>query len=1499
MLYQYFINSLKKTSGFPACMFFLLLFPAAAFAQSDACSGAGALAVNTSCVTTAFSMPSATFGNTPADAPLVPCNSKTSYKDGWYTFITNSTTTSITINGTSNKELALAVYSGSCGSFIQVACNAPGTANASLIAAVSPSTTYYLRVMRTSSSGGDMSGTICIAINCVAPSQATGFTLATVTSTSVPANFSGTANGYLVVSSLTSTQPSQPVNGTIYTAANISTLGAAFTFIQNSSSTTITSSGLTANTRYYYFIYAYNDSACLGGPAYNTSGPLTGNGTTCTTTPTGVTNSGVTQTAFNLSWTSTIGGGSSAITYTLQVSTSAAFSTNITGSPFSIADPTTTYNITGLNPNTNYFYRILANNGCSSSYVSGSIYTGFCSSTSSTSSSYISNFSTTTALSNINNTSGYSSSGYGNFIAQSVAQQASGTVNFSATFVGGALGFNIWVDWNGDLDFNDAGENVYASGSYNASNTGTFTVPSTAVTGNYRMRIVANLNSTNPLACGSITAGETEDYNFSVVTPTCTSNPANSTATAITTTSATINWTAAPSPPSNGYQYYISSSSTTPLSSATPSGSTAAGVITANLSTLSPGTIYYVWTRSNCGSFNGQGIWIGPLSFTTPFGPTTICQGTSGTISAVPCSGTSSLGNTISGTWNAATNPTALRPLALLSNSATCSFDSFTANYTSVNFTVSTTGTYTFAMNPDPAFNGMGYIVQGTFTPGVCGSGNWIIGDDDSGASSQECQMTSTLTAGVTYTLISTIFSASNITYSGSYQWNVTGPSDAIQWYTAATGGTLIATASPFNPVGVAGSGLANTNTPGTITFYSACAGSPSVRTPIDFIVNGPTGAISGSGTICGGSTTISIALTGTAPWTFTYTDGTTPVTVTATTTNPYTFSVSPSVDTYYTLTALSDANCTAIAINRTGTASVTSKTWNGTSGTAWNTASNWTPSGVPTATDCVVIPNVTNDPIISGGSYNAFAYNLTILNGGVLLLNSTNSITVTDIVTVNAGGLFSIKDSASLFQINSTANIGAINMERITQPMYLFDYTYWGSPLTLASNFTLGNLSPNTLSDKYFSWIPSVANNFGTWSYETIATVMDPRKGYIVRAPQSFSASPAIKITYTANFIGTPNNGTITCPISYGTLGVASNNDKFNLLANPYPSAISAASFLNLASNANIIDGTIYFWTHNSAPSAAYPDPFYNNFVINYSASDYASWNKLGATGTAASSGGSTPNGYIAAGQGFFCRSLAVAGSATFNNSMRATAFNNQFFRNTSPATATLVEDDFEKHRLWLNLINDSSAFNQILVGYAEGATNGWDRGLDGFIFNANSNCFYSLLPNQNLVIQGRALPFDVSDEVPLGFKSTTQDNFSLRIDHFDGLFENQNIYLQDKLLNIIHDLKLSPYLFTSGIGTFNDRFVLRYTNTSLAVSNFNQNFGLVAFINNKHLIVEATQNIQTIELFDITSKLIKTYQPNRKSQKFTDNFTFPNGVYFAKIKLESGAVFTKKLMN
>ncbi|HKR04859.1 MAG TPA: T9SS type A sorting domain-containing protein [Bacteroidia bacterium] len=99
--------------------------------------------------------------------------------------------------------------------------------------------------------------------------------------------------------------------------------------------------------------------------------------------------------------------------------------------------------------------------------------------------------------------------------------------------------------------------------------------------------------------------------------PTCLP-PTGLTATGVTGSGATISWTAPASPPANGYEYVVSTVSTTPSGSGTPTGATSVAV------SLSSSTTYYLYVRSICGGIDGNSSWAGPYSFSTPCGNATL-----------------------------------------------------------------------------------------------------------------------------------------------------------------------------------------------------------------------------------------------------------------------------------------------------------------------------------------------------------------------------------------------------------------------------------------------------------------------------------------------------------------------------------------------------------------------------------------------------------------------------------------------------------------------------------------------------------------------------------------------------------------------------------------------------------------------------------------------------------------------------------------------------------
>ncbi len=78
----------------------------------------------------------------------------------------------------------------------------------------------------------------------------------------------------------------------------------------------------------------------------------------------------------------------------------------------------------------------------------------------------------------------------------------------------------VFIDWNGDYDFDDINEEVFVSiiSSNTFTDTAEITVPNDTKTGNVRMRIVCKETSdvSNITACGTYSWGETEDYTLNI-----------------------------------------------------------------------------------------------------------------------------------------------------------------------------------------------------------------------------------------------------------------------------------------------------------------------------------------------------------------------------------------------------------------------------------------------------------------------------------------------------------------------------------------------------------------------------------------------------------------------------------------------------------------------------------------------------------------------------------------------------------------------------------------------------------------------------------------------------------------------------------------------------------------------------------------------------------------------------------------------------------------------
>ena len=236
--------------------------------------------------------------------------------------------------------------------------------------------------------------------------------------------------------------------------------------------------------------------------------------TTAPTSPASLTASGTTQTTTNLAW--------SASTDNIGVTGYDIYrETTIIGSTAG-----TSYNVTGLTAATAYSFSVKAKDAAGN--VSGASNTVSITTLSNTVNYCASNGQNATeeyigrvVFGTINNVS-TATVGYENFtsITTNVSRGSAYTMTITPVWPGPTYseGYAVWIDFNKDGDFSDAGELVWSKATSTATPvSGTFTISSSASLCSTRMRVALKYNGTPTTACESFSYGQVEDYTVNIV----------------------------------------------------------------------------------------------------------------------------------------------------------------------------------------------------------------------------------------------------------------------------------------------------------------------------------------------------------------------------------------------------------------------------------------------------------------------------------------------------------------------------------------------------------------------------------------------------------------------------------------------------------------------------------------------------------------------------------------------------------------------------------------------------------------------------------------------------------------------------------------------------------------------------------------------------------------------------------------------------------------------
>ena len=222
--------------------------------------------------------------------------------------------------------------------------------------------------------------------------------------------------------------------------------------------------------------------------------------------------------------------------------------------------------------------------------------------------------------------------------------------------------------------------------------------------------------------------------------------------------------------------------------------------------------------------------------------------------------------------------------------------------------------------------------------------------------------------------------------------------------------------------------------------------------------------------------------------------------------------------------------------------------TWTGSTSTDWNTASNWNLGITPSSSTNVIIPQVSNLPIINTGT-NVSVASINIMNAATLTLNG-GTLTTSNGITVSPGGsLIGSSDN-----ITSTVNL---QQNIIAQRGYrIFANPFSTSQTNLSST---GLIATTTKANDVKTW----SNQNNSWSsagtgYSSLNIGANTPYACFVRGS---SSDGVVGLTYTSgpsaftySVSGTLNGSSYNVP-------AASNATNFSLIGNPYAAPVNTSA--------------------------------------------------------------------------------------------------------------------------------------------------------------------------------------------------------------------------------------------------------------------------------------------------------------------------------------------------
>ncbi len=437
---------------------------------------------------------------------------------------------------------------------------------------------------------------------------------------------------------------------------------------------------------------------------------------------------------------------------------------------------------------------------------------------------------------------------------------------------------------------------------------------------------------------------------------------------------------------------------------------------------------------------------------------------------------------------------------------------------------------------------------------------------------------------------------------------------------------------------------------------------------------------------------------------------------------------------------------------------------------------------------------------------------------------------------------------------------------------------------------------TPNQAATVSSRWIYTYANEvsgvYSNWQFVGKDGDLNTGQGYSMKGTGSSSSQ-----NYT--FVGLPNNGSIQLDSNAG-------NDY--LIGNPYPSAMSANTFIQ--DNPHL-DGTLYYWEHQAGDSHDVDD--YDGAYAMYNLSGGTPNATKGSGNALINQNGSTvkiPGPYIPVAQGFFVI-VKDDGKVDFNNGQRAfkkeNSDNGVFMRapgsDYDPSRAQYEQQEDTRTKIRIGFDSPNLIHRQLLLTVDPNASKGYDRGYDGVQFDDQQDDMAFSLGGNRLSIQGID-SIENDTELPLYIKLSDHGMITIGLDHVENLDPRQDVYLKDSDTGILYNLReskfQSPFLFR---GQYKSRFSIVFKDPgTLSSTQVNREDDILVYTpaGDDMIVIEKPSDLSltAITLVNMLGQQVRNWNnANNANQMNLSSQQIASGTYILKMDGD-GTSYARKIL-